>query len=123
MPTEHPPPVAVRDATNDDLPATLDIYNRLVADTTVTWAVEPETIDARRAWVTNRRARGYPVLVADDAEAGVIGFATYGDFRDNQSKPGHRFTAELSIHVHADWTGRRIGRCLLDALVDRAHDA
>jgi phosphinothricin acetyltransferase len=113
--------VTIRDATDDDLPATLAIYNQLVADTTVTWALEPETLDERRAWVQARRARGFPALVAEDEASGeIVGMATYADFRDSISKPGYRFSAELSIHVHGDRTGQGIGPLLLDALIDHA---
>jgi L-amino acid N-acyltransferase YncA len=116
--------VSVRDAADADLPATLAIYNRLVADSTVTWALEPETAEERQAWVAERRARGFPVLVAvDDVADAVVGIGTYGDFRDSVSKPGYRFTVEHSIHVHPGWTGRGVGRLLLDALVGRAAHA
>jgi phosphinothricin acetyltransferase len=113
--------VDVRDATDDDLPATLAIYNQLVADTTVIWTDRPETLEERRAWVSARRARGLPVLVAADRHTGeVVGIATYADFR---ARPGYRFTVEHSIHVRRDRTGDGIGAVLLDALIERARVA
>jgi phosphinothricin acetyltransferase len=116
--------VEVRDATDEDLPATLAIYNQLVADTTVIWSDRAETLEERRAWVAARRARGFPVLVAVDRRTSdVVGIGTYGDFRDSQSKPGYQFTVEHSIHVRHDRTGRGIGALLLDALTERARAA
>jgi L-amino acid N-acyltransferase YncA len=119
-----PAEVTIRDATDADLPATLAIYNHLVAETTVSWGYEPETREERQAWWDERRRRGFPLLVGvDDRTTEVVAFATYGDFRDSVSKPGYRFTAELSIHVHRDHTGRGIGPLLLDALTARARAA
>lgn len=113
--------VEVRDATDEDLRATLAIYNQLIAETTVIWSDRAETLEERRAWVAARRERGFPVLVAVDRPTGdVIGIGTYGDFRDSQSKPGYRFTVEHSIHVRQDRTGCGIGALLLDALIRRA---
>jgi phosphinothricin acetyltransferase len=58
----------------------------------------------------------YPVLVAVD-DSGVIGFATFGDFR---AWPGYRFTVEHSVHIRADRRGSGIGTQLLGALFPRA---
>jgi L-amino acid N-acyltransferase YncA len=117
--------ISVRDATDDDLAATLAINNRLVAETTVSWALDDETVEERRAWWAARRARGFPLLVAvDDAAGGeVVGFASYGDFRDSIAKPGYRFTVEVSIHLRHDRTSRGIGPLLLDELTTRARGA
>ena len=116
--------VTVRDATDDDLPATLAIYDQLVDETTVTWAWERETPADRQAVWDERRRRGFPVLVAVDEGTGeVVGYGTYSDFRDSLSKPGYRFTAEHTIHVRQDRTGEGIGPVLLDALIERARAA
>ena len=63
------------------------------------------TARARRAWFADSSARGFPVLVADDATARSVGVASYGDFRDTAHWEGYRFTVELSIHVRADRRG------------------
>src|SRR4051812_787896 len=53
------------------------------------------TLDDRRAWFATRRAGNFPVLVADDA--GIVGFASFGDFRP---WPGYALTVEHSVYVH-----------------------
>lgn len=113
--------IIIRDAEDADLSATLEIYNDLVAETTVTWALEPESLEGRRNWVAARRHRGFPVLVAVDEDSGVIaGIGTYGDFRDSLAKPGYRYTVEHSIHIRKGWCGHNIGALLLEELVNRA---
>ena len=111
--------VIVRDCRDDDIPATLAIYNELIASTTVAWTDRPMTVGARRAWMLEQERRGFPVLVAEDADD-LVGVASYGDFRDTTHWEGYRFTVEHSIHVLADRRGEGIGRALMAALVDRA---
>ena len=53
----------------------------------------------------------------------VLGFASYGEFRDNQRWPGYRFTVELSIHVDEAQWGGGVGRALMTELLARARRA
>lgn len=112
----------VRDATADDVVALTELSNALVSTTTVAWTAIPETVAERAAWFDRQERSGNPVLVADVGGA-VVGFATYGHFRDTQKWPGYRFTAELTIHVDRRQWGRGVGRALMNALVERARRA
>jgi L-amino acid N-acyltransferase len=114
--------IHVRDAVAADLRPTLDIYNELIGTTTIAWSEEPQTFAERRAWFDDQVRRGFPTLVAVDAEAdgAVVGMTSFGDFRDSTHWPGYRFTAELSIHVRGDYRGQGIGTRLMDELVTRA---
>lgn len=106
----------IRDATEAEVPGILDIYNEVLATSTAIFSDTPTTAEERLKWFRARRELGYPVLVATDG-SGVIGFASFGDFR---SWPGYRHTVEHSVHVRADVRGRGVGRELMRALVDRA---
>ena len=113
--------VVIRDATTSDLPEITAIYNALLETTTHEWTETRHTVAEREEWLVEQAATGCPALVAvavDDDE--VVGWATYGDFRDSQRWPGYRYTVEHSIHVREDCWGRGVGRALIDALVDRA---
>jgi phosphinothricin acetyltransferase len=112
----------VRDGGGADLEATLAIYNELIPSTTIAWTERPTPMAEREAWFAQQRARGFPVLVADDAGT-VVGVASYGDFRDTAHWEGYRYSVELSIHVRADRRGAGIGRLLMEALVERARAA
>jgi phosphinothricin acetyltransferase len=111
--------VVIRDATREDLPQIADIYNALLETTTHEWTETRNTVAEREAWLAAQNASGNPALVAV-ANDEVVGWATYGDFRDSVRWPGYRYTVEHSIHVREDQWGRGVGRALLDALVDRA---
>jgi L-amino acid N-acyltransferase len=106
----------LRDATPDDLPGLLTIYNDVMASSTAVFSHQPATLEERWGWWQARIAQHYPVLVARDA-LGVAGFATFGDFRPG---PGYRFTVEHTVHVRADGRGRGVGTRLMHALFPRA---
>lgn len=111
--------VEIRDVVAADLPATLDIYNELIASTTVAWAENRQTFDERRSWFAEQQRRDFVSLVAV-VGGEVVGMASYGDFRDSIHWPGYRFTAELSIHVRSDQRRIGVGRQLMEALIARA---
>ena len=106
----------IRDAGVEDLPGLLAIYNEVIATSTAIYTEQPATLDDRVAWWNARVAQGYPVLVATD-DSGVIGFASFGDFR---AWPGYRFTVEHSIHVRADRRGSGVGTTLMRVLLAKA---
>lgn len=128
----------VRAARPADVPAITAIYNALLDSTTHEWTEQQHTESEMAAWLDAKGAAGWPVFVAvdpdadadavDDAGDGagggeVVGWASYGDFRDSVRWPGYRFTVEHSIHVAEHAWGRGVGRALLAALVDHARAA
>jgi L-amino acid N-acyltransferase YncA len=108
--------VIVREATDDDLPAIVAVYDEMVDLPSVLWRDDHTDVDDRKRWMHERREQGYPVLVAE-ADGEVVGYASFGNFR---SFPGYRPTVEHSVHISTAHTGRGIGQALLDAVTDRA---
>ena len=107
----------IRDASQGDVEGILAIYNDAVVNTTAIW--NSMTVDAanRAGWLADRQKAGYPVLVAVDAAGGVLGYASFGDYRTWE---GYRLTVEHSVYVRADRRGSGIGEALMLALIDRA---
>jgi len=108
--------MVIEDATEEDLPDILAIYNDVIATSTAVFSEEPVGLADRRAWLSEHRLRGQPVLVAR-SDGAVAGFAAYGDFRP---WPGYSTTVEHSLHVSAGHRRRGIGRRLLQELIARA---
>jgi L-amino acid N-acyltransferase len=106
----------ITDATEDDLPGILAIYNDVIANSTAVYQEQPVTLADRRAWLQTRTAQGFPVLVTR-TESGLVGFASFGDFRAGAC---YRTTVEHSVHVREDHRGRGIGKALVLALIPRA---
>lgn len=108
--------ITIRDAGEADLETIRDIYNHAVEHTTAIWNEVLIDVDNRRAWLELRRAKGFPVFVAERAGK-VAGYASYGDWR---AFDGYRHTVEHSVYVERDCRGAGIGKLLMQALVDHA---
>ncbi len=102
----------LRDAAPDDLPGILAIYNHAVLHSTAIWNDTTTDLANRSAWLADRRAKSYPVIVA--AEGGeVLGYASFGDFRPFD---GFRISVEHSVYVAEHARGRGIGGRLVESL-------
>lgn len=106
----------IRDALPGDAPAIMAIYNHAVAHTTAIWNEALVDEANRRAWMQERQAMGFPVLVAQ-RDAAVLGYASFGPWRAFE---GFRHTVEHSVYVHPDHHGQGLGRQLMQALIERA---
>jgi L-amino acid N-acyltransferase len=106
----------IDDASREDLPQILAIYNEVIRNSTAVFSDEEYTPDRGAAWFDNKRGRGFPLLAVRDA-VGVAGFGTFGEFR---AWPGYRYSVEHSVHVRADCRGRGMGRALVVELLQRA---
>ena len=115
--------IEIRDARQADVPAITELANALISTTTYTWTERLEPVEERAAWMVARQAAGFPVLVAVEVGSGdgeVVGWASFGDFRDTARTPGYLITVELTVHVRQDRWGHGVGRALIDALDERA---
>ncbi len=106
----------LREATEADLEAILAIHNDAIVNSLAIWQYEPVDLADRRAWMSERQAKGYPVIVAEEGGQ-VSGFASYGDFRFGA---GYANTVEDSVYLRQDRRGRGLGKALMNALFDRA---
>jgi L-amino acid N-acyltransferase YncA len=111
---EHVPEIAP--AQESDLAGITAIYNDVIATSTAVFSDAPVTVENRREWLAERRARGFPVLVARESGE-VLGFGSFGDFR---AWPGYRTTVEHTVHVAAGQRRRGIGALLVRALIEEA---
>ena len=106
----------VRDATRQDLPEILRIYNEVIRNSTAVYS-EIEFTKARGdSWLDAKAEQGFPFIVAQ-TDVGIVGFGTFGEFR---AWPCYRHTVEHSVHIRADRRGLGLGRTLLLELIARA---
>jgi L-amino acid N-acyltransferase YncA len=111
--------IAIRMATPADLPAINDIYNYYVLNSTCTYQLEPETIEARQQWFEGHSQEKHPVIVADLLGA-VVGWGALSPFRPRAAY-GH--SVEASVYLRHDVHRRGIGKALLLDLIARAKTA
>ncbi len=108
--------VTVRNATEEDLPAMLEIYNEIILNTLAVWHEEAHTLAMRKEWFALKKEQGFPVLVAE-SQGVILGFATIATFRPWS---GFRFTVENSVYVRPENRGQGVAKLLLPALIDAA---
>ena len=109
----------IRASTEQDLPAITAIYAHHVLSGTATFettAPSQGEMAARRADVLGK---GLPYLVAEEGDQ-VLGFAYCQWFKP---RPAYRFSAEDSIYLHPDASGKGLGRRLLAELAAQAEAA
>jgi phosphinothricin acetyltransferase len=109
------------DATDADLPAILAIFNDVVATSTAIYRDDPFTLADRAAWLGERRAGGFPVLVAREGGGGpggrVAAVGSYGPFRP---QPGYATTVEHTVMVDPARRGGGLGTQMVGALLEHA---
>ncbi len=105
--------IQIRPASMEDLPRLTEIYNHYVVHTTVTFDLEPYTVERRAEWFRQFSPVGrHRLLVA--VEAGVVlGYAGTMRFR---AKAAYDTTVEGTIYCAPEAVGKGIGRRLLTAL-------
>ncbi len=103
----------IRQAQIGDAAAIAEITNTIIRETLVTFTTDEREVDAVAKDI---QARGPAFLVAEE-NAQVLGFATYGAFRNG---PGYAECREHSIQLAPEARGQGTGRALLSALEDAA---
>lgn len=111
--------VSVRKASVADIPALNAIYNEYIVGSHVSFDTDPWTDAERLAWLEQRTASGYPILVAV-LRGVVVGAAWSGPWRD---KPAYRSSVETTVVLAPGHSGAGIGPALLVELLDALAEA
>ena len=106
--------LSYRDATLDDLPAIVAIYNSTIASRQVTADLEPVNVESRVAWFHAHGPQKRPLWVVEDAEerGRVIAWLSFSDF---YGRPAYQRTAEVSIYLDERARGKGLGKQMLAA--------
>ena len=108
--------ITVRQATENDLPQILDIYNEIIMHTTAVYYYEPHTLEMRKTWFAERRKQGFPVFVAEE-DGIILGLSSIGPFR---VPTAYKYSVENTVHVAAQARGKGIGKLLMPPIIEAA---
>jgi L-amino acid N-acyltransferase YncA len=105
----------IRNAEPADAGLIAGIYNHYIADTIVTFELDPAGADEMEKRI-RAYARMHPFLVIEDDGGTVTGYAYASRFREREA---YRHTAEVTIYLDKDRTGAGFGAPLFAELLDR----
>jgi phosphinothricin acetyltransferase len=95
----------------------LEILNEAILTSTALYDYAPRPLSSMRSWFEAKENRQFPVLGAVAETGQLLGFATYGTFRE---RPAYKYSVEHSVYVHKDHRGQGLGRALLQSLIAAA---
>ncbi|KAI8379056.1 acyl-CoA N-acyltransferase [Radiomyces spectabilis] len=111
---------SIREATEEDLPAILDIYNEQVLNSTALFLYDPIPLQDRQSWFSDSKQLGYPVIVAvEKSTEQTIAYCSLGVFR---SKPAYCLSAEISLYIHKSHHRQGLGKVLLSEMIRIAQE-
>ncbi|WP_046227845.1 GNAT family N-acetyltransferase [Paenibacillus dauci] len=89
------------------LPAVLSIYNYYVLNTTISFHTEPLTLEQMRAQLINVPSHYKSYIIRNEESFAEI--AGYILLTPHKSKQAYDTTAEVTIYLHPDQTGKGLG--------------
>jgi L-amino acid N-acyltransferase YncA len=107
-----------KDATLDELPAIVNIYNSTVASRMVTADTQEVTVESRVKWFDDHNPHNRPLwIIQQKNSADILGWVSFQSF---YGRPAYNFTAEISIYLHPSARGKGLGKIVLEHSIERA---
>ena len=119
----------VQRASQDDLPTILAIYNQSIAGKQATANLTPVTCAERQDWFDehlNSATRPIYIVraVVEDAEVSVeetvSPIVAWGSFSDLYTRPAYHISTEISIYLHQEYHGQKLGSLLTRWMLTQA---
>lgn len=104
-----------RDASLNDLPKIVSIYNTTIASRMVTADTSEVTVESRRKWFDEHSSEKRPLWMVsvDGAEIGWVSFQSF------YGRPAYDGTVEISIYLDPSARGKGYGKVILDEAMKR----
>ena len=94
--------------------AILDIFNEAIVNSTALYDYQPRQPDSMVSWFKAKEIGNFPVIGAIDKFDQLLGFASYGTFRN---WPAYKYSIEHSVYIHPDHRRQGIGFALMQQLI------
>jgi phosphinothricin acetyltransferase len=103
-----------RNATIEDLPVIVEIYNSTVAGRMVTADTEPVSVESKIKWFHEHTPERRPLWMVENGKGETLGWVSVQSF---YGRPAYNGTTEISIYLDPAFRGKGYGKKILaDAL-------
>jgi phosphinothricin acetyltransferase len=99
-----------RNATVEDLPRIVEIYNSTIAGRMVTADLTPVSIESKEAWFNQHHSSTRPLWVFTNELGEIAGWLSFENFHP---RAAYEKTAELSIYLDEKFRGQGLGKTIL----------
>jgi phosphinothricin acetyltransferase len=106
--------ITIRDAVLNDLPTIVDIYNSTIPSRMVTADTEPVSVKSREQWFNVHSPADRPLWVVEN-QGEICAWVSFQSF---YGRPAYHATAEISIYIHRDYRGKKLGKYLIQKAID-----
>lgn len=106
----------IRNASENDLPAIVAIYNSTISSRRVTADTAPVSVESRLNWFQEHTPDFRPLWVVEEEQM-AIAWLSFSSF---YGRPAYNKTAEISLYVDESWRGKGLGSALLQAAIARS---
>lgn len=111
-------PDLICDATEQDLPVIVEIYNASIPNRMATADPEPVTVDSRLTWFREHNPQSRPIWVFQ-CDENVAAWISLNSF---YGRPAYQATAEVSLYVAPTFQRQGIGTKLLRTMIQSCPD-
>ncbi|OCG69664.1 phosphinothricin acetyltransferase [Gilliamella sp. Occ3-1] len=111
--------ITYHDATLEDLPFIVDVYNSTIAGRQVTADTVPVSVESRLEWFYQHTPKNRPIWLIkyQDRPCGWISLSSF------YGRPAFYKTVEISLYLHQDFRGKKIGQFMVDKIEQFAKQA
>ncbi|MCM3237970.1 N-acetyltransferase family protein [Heyndrickxia oleronia] len=106
--------ITFKDASIEDLPIIVDIYNSTIPSRMVTADTEPVSINDRLGWFNEHNPNKRPLWVVVYVGQ-ICGWVSLQSF---YGRPAYDATAEVSIYLHENFRGKGLGKKILKKVIE-----
>lgn len=106
--------IIYRNATIEDLPIIVEIYNSTIPSRMVTADTEVVSINDRVEWFNEHNPDKRPLWVVE-FEGEICGWVSFQSF---YGRPAYNGTAEVSLYFHENFRGKGLGKKALNKVIE-----
>jgi L-amino acid N-acyltransferase YncA len=106
--------LTIRNAEFSELARIVEIYNSTVPGRMVTADIEPVSVESREKWFYEHSPSHRPLWVVE-YQGEICAWLSFQSF---YGRPAYNATAEVSIYIHEDFRGMKLGKYLLQKAID-----